>query len=445
LASESIEADNSENQFLAVLQRITAFAHKNKLAVAEELSIDAANIECLAPCTPAQEGMIYRFLGSDEALYFTTFNFTLDNSVDEHRLYDAWARAISQLQMLRTKFVLTNDGCAQAVLKEYKLTWNKISLHDPTEANIQETIQEQHAELSKIDKSGTLANPYSISIILTKNARVLSLNIFHALYDGISLPLLLHKVHDEYLNRPNIDYGPPFHAVLPYGPLAPIPNAEEFWRHALKGHQYHPVPRLRTPEILTGGKDTEVKKTLPANEIQHLGALRTKLGVTHQAIILAAWSFVIASIFKSRNVTQGIILSGRSFSIPSTSASTSTDAQNTIGPLLNTVPFYTCIKEGMSWKELLQSVHGFCVSVVAEGVVHTALRDVSRWCGAGSGDSGKGRELFDTLFVFQHEEKLDHNAGEEGERKLWTALPGEAMADVSLSPFLLILFLNFAP
>jgi hypothetical protein len=80
------------------------------------------------------------------------------------------------------------------------------------------------------------------------------------------------------------------------------------------------------------------------------------------------------------------------------------------------------------------------MNVVAEGMVHTALRDVLRWCGGagneGGGDrggvGGKERELFDTLFVFQHEETLDEGGREEEQRKLWRALPGEAVADVSI-------------
>ncbi len=433
MTSDRNENENEGNQHLAASQRIAAFAHKHKLAVADELGIEASDIECLAPCTPAQEGMIYRFLGSDDARYFTTFNFLFRDSVDEERLREAWIRTASRLQILRTKFVLTTDGCAQVVVEELKSNWNNISTEGTGDEDVQQIIQAQNAEVHKMEKAAALANPYTISIIHTKKERVMALHIFHGLYDGISLPLLLHKVHEEYQNIPNIDYGLSFHHVLPYGPLAPSPKAEYFWRNALKDHTYHPLARLRSSPPPLNGKDISAMRTIPAIEAQHLLALRNNLGITNQAILLAAWSSVLALILNSDpastfSLTQGLILSGRSFSLPSTPGSEDTDAQDTIGPLLNTVPFHIGITDGMSWKKFLRSVHAFCVQVVADGLVHTPLRDVLRWCGWGGPASGRARELFDTLFVFQHESVLDGNL-EEGPP--WNALPGKTVADVS--------------
>ncbi|TVY37427.1 Nonribosomal peptide synthetase [Lachnellula subtilissima] len=112
-----------ENANVDAAQQIAAFSQKNMVGVCQELGVESTDVECIAPCTPMQEGMIYRFLESDLALYFNKFGFRLDNGVDTEKLLSAWKRVVSQLQLMRTKFVATDDGYAQVVLKQLEVSW----------------------------------------------------------------------------------------------------------------------------------------------------------------------------------------------------------------------------------------------------------------------------------------------------------------------------------
>jgi len=387
---------NHEQQIshLVAAQKIAAFAHKNKAEAAEELNVESSRIDALAPCTPAQEGMIYRFLDADEALYFSTFEFAL-KEVDLEKLKGAWERVSKGLQVLRTKFCLIEDGCAQAVLSDVELPWNPSQVDD-----LQDATQKIRRDRKEQDKTVALADPYSINILQGRESSIMVLDIFHGLYDGMSLPLLLEQVQKAYSGETDIEHGPLFHSVLPYGPLAVVEGAEQFWRSTLADAEFQPFPKIS----LSATQHTiSAAHTIPYNKIAHLNTLRHNLGTTYQSLLLAAWSSAIQA-YITPNISFGLVISGRSIDFEG--------AEKIIGPLLNTVVFHTDIGVEESWKNLIGKCHEFGTKVLP--FQHGALKEVQKWCGG---------ELFDTLFVFQHED--------EEVEGLWESIPGEAVADVS--------------
>ncbi|OBT68717.1 Nonribosomal Peptide Synthase (NRPS) [Pseudogymnoascus sp. 23342-1-I1] len=369
-------------EVVAAQQKITAFAHRNLLGAAEELGIDAEEVEGLAPCTAAQAGMIYRFLDSEGALYFMSFSFELMEGVYVEKLREAWGRVVKGLEVLRMGFVFTPDGCAQVVLKERDLPWGVDS------------------DFSTMEKGEALARPWRIGVVEAEGKRTMRLEIFHGLYDGASLPLLLRKVEEEYKGVEGVDYGPSFMSALPHGPLAPVEGAEAFWKGVLETAEFNPLP------LLENAQEGDVSASRRVPDLGHLEALRQSLGVTYQAILQAAWISAFRTQFPASAAPSfGNVISGRAIDF--------SGAESVVGPLLNTQVFHVDVVEGMSWKELIQACHAF--NVGAMPFQHSALKDVQRWCGGG------GRELFDSLFVFQRE-------GEKG-GGVWRELEGGAVAD----------------
>ncbi|KAL5352222.1 hypothetical protein ACLOAV_002169 [Pseudogymnoascus australis] len=347
-------------EIVAVQQKITAFAHRNLLGAAEELGVDAEEVEALAPCTAAQAGMIYRFLDSEGALYFMNFAFELAEGVDVEKLREAWERVVKGLEVLRMGFVFTPDGCAQVVLKQREVPWGV------------------DAEFVSMEKGEALARP---------------------------LPILLRKVEEEYMGVEGVEYGPSFMSVLPHGPLAAVEGAEAFWKGVLETAEFTPLP------LLENGQDGDVSVTRRVPDLGHLEALRQSLGVTYQAILQAAWISAFRTQFPvSAAPSFGNVISGRAIDF--------SGAENVVGPLLNTLVFHVDVAEGMTWKDLVQACHAF--NVGAMPFQHSALKDVQKWCG------GDGRELFDSLFVFQREE-------EESQEGLWREVEGEAVAGYPLA------------
>ncbi|KAG4442383.1 hypothetical protein IFR05_002161 [Cadophora sp. M221] len=378
-----------DNAYVAAAQSIAAFEQRHMVSVCEELGIEGAEVEKIVPCTPVQEGMIYRFLESETALYFNKFEFKLDGGVDVEKLLSAWKRVIEGLEVLRTKFVATDDGFAQVVLLEGGCP----SYDKPIDYELKE-------------KAAALKKPYSIIIQSTSEGYAMKLRMFHGLYDGNSLTMLLRRIVDEYHGLESIGYGPSFTSSLPYGPLAKVPGAKEFWTSHLSN--WSPCPM---PDNFESTTDIIATRTL--DNLSDFDSVRKQLGVTPQAIVQAAWVSVLQTI-TSPNLTIGIVTSGRAIDF--------VGADKVIGPLFNTIPFHITIRPGIKSSELVTKCHDFNMQM--QDFQHTPLKDIQK-CSAAK----PGQSLFDTLFVFQRPEV----EGEVFAEGVWREIGDEMVADYPLA------------
>ncbi|PQE28760.1 hypothetical protein CJF32_00003978 [Rutstroemia sp. NJR-2017a WRK4] len=381
---------SKETAHIAATQEIAAFAQRHVVNVCRELGVEASDVESIAPCTPMQEGMIYRFLQSEKALYFNKFRYRLADGVDTERLMSAWRLTVTNLQVLRTKFVATDDGFAQVVLKS-----GDFFAH---EVNDYETI----------DKSVALRSPWSFEVSSSTRGSIVDLRIFHGLYDGNSMGMMLRCLLDAYNGSENVQYGPLFHSSLPHGPLAKVIGAEEFWKNHLKTWSH---------QLLTE-KDNATNDVRVSMELENLKAfekVRKNLQVAPQAMIQAAWVSVIQKIMSPR-LTIGLVTSGRAMDFEG--------AEKVIGPLFNTVPFNVDIVSGTEMQKLIQQCHGFNMKM--QDYQHTPLKDIQKWSSAKPGQS-----LFDTLFVFQRAEMEEESFAKE----LWVEIEDddENIADYPLA------------
>ncbi|KAI9649916.1 hypothetical protein NHQ30_002501 [Ciborinia camelliae] len=366
--------EGKENPYLtAAKQNIAGFSQQHMMVICKELGVVIEQIESIAPCTPIQEGMIYRFLESGERLYFNKLQYELKIGVDPEKLVAAWDRVVSNLQVLRTKFVLTGDGFAQVVLKSGKSS---------------------HREASKMpkEKKDILKNPWSFTITGIPDKLVLS--IFHGLYDGNSLGMMLNQLSDEFHNVQEIQYGPAFHSSLAYGPLSIVPGAEAFWKSHLRTWSHHILP----PGSQRLG-DFMYERCL---DLQDFEDTRKALSVAPQAIVQAAWIAALQLVISSNLTTIGIVTSGRAMDFEG--------VEQVVGPLFNTVPFHFPIKFGTEISSLIEECHS--INMEMQAFQHTPLKDIRKWISTGT--SGP---LFDTLFVFQrpdvNEENFSNSIGKE--------------------------------
>ncbi|QSZ28506.1 hypothetical protein DSL72_003003 [Monilinia vaccinii-corymbosi] len=367
--------ESKRNLYLAAAkQNIAGFSQQHAMAICKELGVSIEQIECIAPCTPVQEGMIYRFLESDSLLYFNRLQYGLKMGVCFHELAAAWDRVVSRLQILRTKFVSTNDGFAQVVLK---------------------SVESSHQRTSKgLNKSDMLKMPWSLEKSGLKFQEKLILNIFHGLYDGNSLGMILNHLSDEFHHAPNIQYGSDFHSSLAHGPLAIVPGAEAFWKSHLRTWSPYVLPHKYKDQ-----GDFVYAGTL---DLENFEDARKALSVAPQAIIQAAWIAALQLIISPNPTTIGIVMSGRTIDFE--------EVENVAGPLFNTVPFHLPIKPGTQISSLVAECHS--INMKAQEFQHTSLKDIRKWVSAGM--SGP---LFDTIFAFQrpdvNEERFSNSLGRE--------------------------------
>lgn len=212
-------------------QRIAACEHQFKPDVTKALGVSHDDIEHIAPCTPLQQGIISRAMENEGPLYFAEFRFDLLKTTDTERLRAASERVVEKVQILRTKFVETNEGHVQVVVKHANLHWAELEVQSADGAS--GLLEDQHTRWWQCNHK-QLHDPWRIVIAKYPNGRKLSLNIFHGLYDGISLPFIVQSLIREYHKPYTHDYGPVFHDVLPFGPLRIVDGAQSFWLEHLK-------------------------------------------------------------------------------------------------------------------------------------------------------------------------------------------------------------------
>ncbi|KAF2473073.1 uncharacterized protein BDR25DRAFT_282295 [Lindgomyces ingoldianus] len=398
---------NDRGSILAAQQSITATQHRHRRAVAEALHMDPRNIEALAPCTPLQQGMIARSLDSEKGLYFNTFRFNLSNRVQEHALRFAWQEVFSATQILRTIFSNTEDGFVQAAIGKLPFPWRSCELSN--DDSLGAYLDDMKREWSQQNQTFLMKKPFELAFVATPLRKVLAVHIFHALYDGNSIALMVKTVWEIYNGCWSGKIGPPFQSVLACGPLRNVDGAQNFWHKHLSDNAFRPIPgRI--------GQSDEPSITMVIREIQGLSKYelaRRKLGVTPQAIAQACWATVLHKYVKG-TVTLGMVVSGRNIDFE--------DVDQVIGPLFNTIPYQHRVDSQDTWASLVKKAHDFNVGV--HPYQHIPLRDIMKWC-----KRSPSQPLFDTLFVYQiaeaDEKWVKNNA--------WELIDGSVEADFPLT------------
>lgn len=400
---------SSQSRYLETLQRnakqrIVAFAHKNSHAVIEQIGVSDGEVETIAPCTPLQEGIIYHYLSSSKPLYCSFFTFELDTSINIEALRMAWGQVQREVQMLRAKFTPSGDGYAQVILKTDTFPWSFNEVE--TEKEMYFVCKQRHeAWTSQLNSLSTQL--WEVGVVSSAGKSVMCLNMFHALYDGNSLVLLLEAVARSYLGQSkNWRTIPGFLDVLHLGPLCKDPSAEKFWKEHLTGCRNRPF-------VKNGTKSTKVLHRVQINATEQVDHLRRSFNLTEQAILHACWLLTLQQQY-SFVPPLGIIASGRTIDVPG--------IEDVIGPLFNTIPSNVQLLGLDSWLDLARHCHEYHVSTVP--FQNTPLRDIVKWLGRNPDD-----RLFDSLFVFQRENDNDESLT----KKMWRTMSSEAEHEYPLA------------
>ena len=359
-------------------QRISAFSYKHLGLLANGLDVNPQAIEAVAPCTPLQEGILYRKLQSATPVYMSGFTYELEATTDNAQLKHAWQQVQGYIQLLRTKFLMTDDGYAQVVLKEDNLPWSELNAANGE--TVQTVAERKHKEWCKATSEFT-GKLWEVGIVTSLTGKWMYLNIFHALYDGNSLPLLLEQVARSY-NSMELTRAPAYTDTLPQGPLCMPHGARSFWVAHLKPAEHNKIPRIDKKA------DQPAVFSLEMGHLNTIETIRRKLNVTEQAVIHACWLQTFAQFFKSIP-TLGIVVSGRAMGVVAT--------EKVIGPMFNTLPCYIPLSNLASISDLATACHEYHISAMP--YQHTPLRDIMKWTRRNA-----DQPLFESLFVFQKDE-----------------------------------------
>lgn len=377
--TKPLPGQNSEaSARLLAKQKIQAFQSRHFSTVCRLLKLQPDGIEAIAPCTPLQQGIISRSLNSGAGLYFEEFCYRLSAATDLKRLKDAWANVVASTDVLRIRFCPTIDGHAQVMCKSQNFSWVEkgFETEEELEACRYETFSDWCRANSELND-----RLFEICVLKTPINTFLYLRIFHALYDGTSLPMVLQAVVLKYTQAPNFKRGPSFLEALSVGPLCEVEGAKDFWSRRFMKFPYQfqlPFHGLRSTATTFARLDVSHLK---------LDEARRRHNTTHQSLIQAAWLLVLRRFFPSE-ISFGTVVAGRSIGYEG--------IDQVIGPLFNTIPFYVDVENAKSWGDVIGSCHDFNSAAIP--YQHTSLRDIMRWC-----QKLPTQSLFETLFVFQRE------------------------------------------
>lgn len=388
LLSKNPSTSDEFSLYMTTMQNINAFSQKHRFTVCNELCIENREIESISPCTPLQEGMIYKFLESKNAVYFNKFVFRLSSKVDTEKLLTSWNRAICHLEVARIKFVATNDGFCQVVLRKNVISWTN------------------EIDYESMDKIQALRNPY----YLTLNKNILTFQIFHGLYDEISLKLLLTHVINEYHSIRTIFYGPSFISSLAHGPLTKKPGAEEFWSSHFKElpSTFFLARSIYSPNPTTASSLIDVKG---------FEVLRRSLGVAPQAIIEACWISVLQT-YLSLQFTLGVVVSGRQINLD--------NVDLIVGPLFNTIPFNIRLRQQARLKEIIFYCQDFNMKM--QDFQFTSINEIQKWIHEKHKILQKF-EIFQSIFNFQRE----NTSMESFSSDIWDLIDTKSISDYPLA------------
>lgn len=356
----------------ASMKRIEAFAQTHRSTICQALNVKAEDIESVAPCTPLQEGMISKSMQTDldDTTYFTSMRFELEPEINIPRLRQAWRSAVRSVSILRTYFVSTMDGFAQVILRA------------SPNCHVLEFGDSSFEQWVASTKSFSTSLPWKVEL---GQRRQMVLYIFHGLYDGISLSLLLAHIKRLYYHpneKPKI--AKQFYEALAYGPLCVLADEGKFWSSRLSSLKPLRLSQAH-PESSTSERPIIVDDYL-SNAWVDIQDLSRKLEVTPPAIFQASWLYTLERMFKA-TPSMGVVLSGRSTANGS--------FEDVIGPMFNTIPFaVTNLPRGSKLEDLVRACHQFSMDVIQ--YQHTPLRTISRYLGHDTNSA-----LFDNLFVFQ--------------------------------------------
>lgn len=334
------------------------------------------------PCSALQEGLITLSIKQPGA-YVANNIFRLPEAVDLDAFKAAWERAIEDMAILRTRIVHTSDSTfVQAVLKEEHIEWHSAErLGDVTDAPV-----------PLPEHSGSPLMRFTLVDSGSSSGRYLVWSVHHALYDGWSMPRMLQRVEDIYLE----DSPPPIKAsyaqFIKYISSTDRQVSDRFWRSKFDGLQCINFPRVSSTEGEQQGSTDALKYTL------RLPPKATATGITLPTIIRAAWGILLSAHTGSDDVVFGETMTGRDIPVDG--------VIDMLGPTLTTIPTRIQLNKTSTIKDLLQKINQMAAEVIP--YQHVGMQNIRRL----NEDSAMACD-FQNLLVIQTAQ------GGQGESKLW--------------------------
>lgn len=302
--------DNNDGQHATVIFK-DALRHMDLERLLKIAGLDKSYIEQSLPATAGQTYMMSTWLNSGQQLFYPEFTYRLDGDLSLDKLCECWVSLVEKTPILRTVLLATNDERFPYIQ----------AIQSKTEVSLRSITDLEGKEIEKIVISVSEKQPYAhVFVSKASDGWHLRLKIHHALYDGVSLPLLM----DTFLElcRGDSKYTIPREDLKTFAEFSAIGASQSahdrrkfFWTKYLAGVSPR---RLIQPTSLPSAK-TEVFIPAIIPQVQNFEVLARKNGVSLHALIIAAYAKIyvdLTSTPKNSDIVFGIYLANRSLDIP---------------------------------------------------------------------------------------------------------------------------------
>ncbi|CAE7021457.1 Destruxin synthetase [Pyrenophora teres f. teres] len=279
--------------------------------VAAMCSVDTSAVNDVYPCSPLQEGLM-SLTAKRSGDYIMQMVLELRDDVDEDAFRAAWEHVVQLTAVLRTRIVQHSElGLLQVVVKE-KIQW--------TEAEDLEEYLKGDREEKSIGLGDRLTR-YALIKEACSEKRCFAWTIHHAVYDGWSLPLILHAVKQVYSGGV-LQRQPSFNAFIQYLGQQDHQSSISYWQTALANCEavlFPPLPSTVTQSLA----DITVEYQCPPLS-------QSATDITMSTLVRAAWAIVTSRYTSSDDVVFGTTVTGRNAPI--------VHIDTIVGPTITTVP-----------------------------------------------------------------------------------------------------------
>jgi aryl carrier-like protein len=371
MARSVLRADLEQPESLDVEQTLAnALSSLNVSSAVRSLKNDVGEVQYVMPVTGGQQYMIRSWQASRGTLFYPTFEYTLLGAVDKARLDDAWKILLRNHDILRTGFVETELDLIQVVFKDT----NNGVVYQGSEGRPAPKI------LSDLKFPPVALTVYECHNSMTK----VKLEIHHALYDGISLPLLMDHLQSLYqgqsVHAPELSFRKFVAQSIAASDRAELRSSSSAktltqakWESYLK-HESLSSNTVDGTSTSIYSKRTEVFH--PTLMVLPLKKVAQGSSVSVDALLLAAVSKVYAQRVERNNknaVVFGIYLANR--------APFGEDLSRLVAPTLNLLPLYVQDPLGRDLPEIAKDIQRDLQEISSAEMSCASLAQIYEWCG----------------------------------------------------------------
>lgn len=343
----------------------------------------------------------------------TSIQYTMlyfDENIDRQQLFRACKALVKTHEILRTIFIEHQSNFFQVVIDE-------LDTLDMTTLRADKDIEQYATEVCTTDiESGFQLGSSFLRILHAedKNGKeCLILGLSHALYDGVSLPLLLRDLEVLYKGNKVVDFEPFSSYMARICDKRTQSTAINYWRNLLNGSSL---------SVLDGKSAKPTDKAI--FQAKPVDISQRPEEITTANLLTAAWALVLARRLQKPDVTFGSITSGRMIDLAG--------AENVVGPCYQFTPTRVSFESQWTAMDLLRFVQKQSAESAAYDFV--GFDKISKQCTQWSADS-EG-QFFDSIVHHQDWDDFDTMPFAGGECKVDILNPhGDAATPIKAVTF----------